>query len=396
MMLAGAAMLGLMAVLTAVYLTLVRQPYEVLFSNLRTSEAAAIVSVLEEQKVEYQLRDDGRTILAPRGVADSVRLNVGAEELPLKGAVGFELFNKSDMGLTDFAQRINYQRALQGELARTIGGLNAVEAARVHLALAEPSFFREDRKAPKASVSVTPRPGRELLPATVLGIQNLVAAAVPDLAPGDVVVLDQEGTIVSEVVGPAADETAEMQARRGLEAYYAANIRRTLQAAFPGRAVSVRVRINAPAEGSGLLDAAAAGGARTFGMRVSVGLEGMLNEAVDADVRRAVNEAIGFSPALGDVVSVAPAGLPSSAPIAPQAEGLATMTPEAAVDAGPGARAVLLPVLVTLLALLLVAGVTMLVRRRRRPPTGLTELERARLVAQLRRALAEDDDVAAA
>ena len=106
--------------LAAAYFFVLRKPYGVLFSGLRQADAATIVADLDKKKTPYRLADGGSTILIPRDVVDSTRLAIAGEDLPLKGTVGFELFNKSDMGLTEFAQRINYQRALQGELARTI------------------------------------------------------------------------------------------------------------------------------------------------------------------------------------------------------------------------------------------------------------------------------------
>ena len=182
----------------AAYFTFLRTSYTTLFANLRLSEAAAIVSDLDKKKVPYRLKDKGATILVPTKSVDAVRLDETSGDLPLQGQVGFELFNKSDMGLTEFAQRINYQRALQGELARTIMSLDAVDTARVHLSLPDPSVFRDDRRPPKASATIVPRPGRMLSRAAVAGIRRLIAAAVPDLDPAAVVILDDHGDILGE------------------------------------------------------------------------------------------------------------------------------------------------------------------------------------------------------
>src|SRR5258706_8609932 len=175
----GVIVLG--ALLVAGYFVVLRKPYDVLFTDLRTMDAATIVADLDKRRVSYRLADGGATILVPHGVVDSTRLAVMSEDLPIKGTVGFELFNKSDMGLTEFAQQINYQRALQGELARTIMTLDEVDSARIHLSFAEPTVFRDDRRPPKASVTIATRPGRSLSAETVGGIQRLVGAAVPDL-----------------------------------------------------------------------------------------------------------------------------------------------------------------------------------------------------------------------
>ncbi|HWW12838.1 MAG TPA: flagellar basal-body MS-ring/collar protein FliF, partial [Brevundimonas sp.] len=203
--LAGAAALVLAIALIGVYLA-TRPNYNVLFADLRQADAATIVAELEKDKTPYKLDDGGATILAPADQVDQIRLEIMGADLPLKGTVGFELFNKSDMGLTEFAQRINYQRAIQGELARTIMTIDAIDTARVHLTLPEPSIFRAERKPAKASVSLTTRPGHALEQQTVAGIQRLVAASVPDLDAADVVVLDTHGSLATGVPSSAASE----------------------------------------------------------------------------------------------------------------------------------------------------------------------------------------------
>src|SRR3954454_16858263 len=125
----------LCALLAAFWLLFLRTDYGVLFSRLREPDAATIVAELDKRKIPYRLEQGGTTILVPADRVDNTRLAVMGEDLPLKGQVGFELFNKSDMGLTDFAQKINYQRALQGELARTIMTVESVDSARVHLSI---------------------------------------------------------------------------------------------------------------------------------------------------------------------------------------------------------------------------------------------------------------------
>lgn len=188
---------ALCALLFAVYFLVLRKPYDVLFTDLRPMDAATIVAELDKKKIPYRLQDGGGTILVPENLVDATRLNVMSSDLPLKGMVGFELFNKSDMGLTEFAQKINYQRALQGELARTIMTMDAVDTARVHLSLTEPTIFRDDRVPPKASVTILTRPGKVLTAGAVRGVQRLVAAAVPELELANVVVLDKRGEVLS-------------------------------------------------------------------------------------------------------------------------------------------------------------------------------------------------------
>lgn len=190
--------------LLSVWYFVLRVPYSVLFRELRPSDAASIVSDLDRKKIPYRLADGGATVLVPADIADRTRLSVTTEDVPLKGTTGFELFDKSDMGLTDFAQKINYQRALQGELERTIQTLDGVDSVRVHLSLGEDRIFRDDQVPPKASVTVRMQKGSTLSIGTAQGIQHLVAAAVPNLDAANVVILDERGRIV---VSPGPQKT---------------------------------------------------------------------------------------------------------------------------------------------------------------------------------------------
>lgn len=237
LLLVGFGILLIGALLGGLYMLVLRRPYVVLFESLRPAEAAAIVTVLDDRKELYRLRDGGATILSPADRADAVRLSLAGEDLPLIGGVGFELFNKSDMGLTEFAQRINYQRALQGELARTLMTVDGVESARVHLALSEPTVFRGDRRPPKASVTLQTRSGQPLSTATIQGVQQLVAAAAPDLQAASVVVLDNAGRIVSGAPPNATSVSV------GPMAAYEEELRRLMvHAGFPGERSPCRSR----------------------------------------------------------------------------------------------------------------------------------------------------------
>lgn len=235
------------AVLTAGYFAFIHKSYEAVFSKLRTSDAAPIVAELDKQKIPYRLADGGATILVPHELADHVRLDIAGDDLPVKGMVGFELFNKSDIGLTEFAQKINYQRALQGELARTIMTMDTVDTARVHLSMPAPSVFRDDRRPAKASVTLLPRLGKQISPDIVAGVQRLVAAAVPDLEASDVVVLNQHGEVVSGDTHVASVVTPVDQGRQAIEQYYAAKIRQALSVLPASLAVEVNVVANADA-----------------------------------------------------------------------------------------------------------------------------------------------------
>ncbi|OJA48991.1 flagellar basal-body MS-ring/collar protein FliF [Burkholderia ubonensis] len=170
-----------------------RPSYQVLVRDLKPQDAAAVAAQLDRERIPFRYDEQTAAILVPAGDARAARVKLTSADLRLQGVVGFELFNQSDFGLTEFAQKVNYQRALQGELARTIATLDAIELARVHLSLPEASLFRRDRNRPKASVALFVRDGHLVEPDVVKGIQRLVAAAVPEMSTADVSVLDQRG-----------------------------------------------------------------------------------------------------------------------------------------------------------------------------------------------------------
>lgn len=178
-----------------------------LFANLETSDASAVVNWLKERKIPYRLENDGRAIHVPADKVYEVRLDLAGAGLPQGGGVGFEVFDKQSFGLTDFAQKINYLRALQGELARTITSLAPVEAARVHLALPEKRLFKDQQQAATASVILKLAPGRELKENQIQGIINLVAGSIEGLDADNVTVVDASGKMLSrppsnELAGP--------------------------------------------------------------------------------------------------------------------------------------------------------------------------------------------------
>src|SRR2546426_7508601 len=174
-----------------------RPLYRPLFTNLSERDASAIVEALKAEKVTFQLEDGGRAVLVPAERQYELRLALASRGLPEGGGVGFEIFDKQTLGQTDFLQRLNYQRALQGELGRTIGQLGGVEAARVHLALPERSLFVAEDRRPSASVVVKLVPGRTLGRSQVDGIVHLVAASVEGLDADGVTVVDESGRMLT-------------------------------------------------------------------------------------------------------------------------------------------------------------------------------------------------------
>ncbi len=172
--------------------------YAVLFSNLEARDAGKIVERLKEKKVEFKLVDGGRTILVPKQSVYELRLQFASEGLPNSSIVGYEIFDKSNIGVSDFIQKINYRRALEGELARTILQIEGVEAVRVHIVIPERALFKEDQKEPTASVILKLKQGARLSKENIQSISYLVANSVEGLKPQNVTILDSRGRLLSE------------------------------------------------------------------------------------------------------------------------------------------------------------------------------------------------------
>lgn len=182
--------------------------YRPLFTNLNTEDAGEIVKKLKEQKVPYQLSSEGKAILVPSEKVYDLRLSLASDGLPQGGGVGFEIFDRKNFGATEFVQKLNYQRALQGELSRTISQISGVDQARVHLAIPEKSLFKENEKAPTASVVLRMKASRTLTDSEVQGIVRLVSASIEGMDPDHVTVLDSRGKILSK--GGVSDATSKM------------------------------------------------------------------------------------------------------------------------------------------------------------------------------------------
>lgn len=170
--------------------------YKVLYSKLAPEDASRIMEMLKASKVPYQLTDNGATILVPADVVYEQRLNVAGEGAMHGQGVGFEIFDELKVGQTDFVQRINYQRALQGELSRTISEFPQIESARVHLVLPQKSLFIEEQKKASASVVLTLKKGEKLEQKQIQGIVNFVSMAVEGLDPDSITVADTTGQIL--------------------------------------------------------------------------------------------------------------------------------------------------------------------------------------------------------
>ncbi|OEU61894.1 MAG: flagellar M-ring protein FliF [Desulfuromonadales bacterium C00003094] len=212
--------LGVVTVLCLVFFSvLVMQArhvdYQLLFGNLPAGDAAAVLTRLKEQKIAYRLESGGTAIYIPANKVYEIRLELAGAGLPQGAGVGFEIFDKQSFGMTDFAQKINYQRALQGELSRTISSLAPVEGARVHLAMAAKRLFREQQEKTTASVIVKMVPGRKLNDGQIQGIVNLVSGSVEGLHAGQVSIIDANGRVLSK--SPQADMNSPLSP--GLQQY---------------------------------------------------------------------------------------------------------------------------------------------------------------------------------
>lgn len=214
-----------------------------LFSQLNPSDAGAIVEELKSSKVPYRVADGGTRILVPSGVVHETRLRLATRGLPQGGGVGFEVFDRTTLGTTDFVQRLNYQRALQGELARTLGQIKEVTAARVHLALPQPSVFTEQEKPATASVVLNLRPGARLTPEQVRGIVHLVSSSVEGLNPDRVTVIDTSGKLIVRPAenGPSQTSSRQFEMQEGIEAEMERRIRTMLEEILGPNKATVRV-----------------------------------------------------------------------------------------------------------------------------------------------------------
>lgn len=245
-LLAGVALvlLGLIATLWWLF----TPSYQLLFGNLRETAAAEITKSLTEWKVPYRFTDGGAGIEVPADQVYDTRMKLVSAGVPSGGHVGFELFDHSDFGVTEFAQRVNYQRALQGELERSIASLPGVEIVRVHLTIRRPGLFVGQDDSSKASVAVTMTPGEILTPQQVGGIRNLVASAVDGLSPTAVVVLGPTGVLPGGAIGSGAQDglLAQNEEQAGYETRVRERISDLLSQVFHLQSyrVSVDVRMN--------------------------------------------------------------------------------------------------------------------------------------------------------
>jgi flagellar M-ring protein FliF len=189
---------AVVAVMAAVWMWGQKPDYRVLFSNFSDRDGGAIVAELVKMNITYKYAEGGGAILVPADRVYDARLKLASQGLPKGGNVGFELMENQKLGSSQFIEQVNFQRAMEGELARSIESVSAVQAARVHLAMPKDSIFVSEQKAPTASVLLNLHPGRTLDAQQVIAIVHLVASSVPNLPFKNVTIVDQNGTLLSD------------------------------------------------------------------------------------------------------------------------------------------------------------------------------------------------------
>lgn len=205
-----------------------RTDYRPLFTNLSTEDAGEIVKKLKDSKTPYQITPDGKGIMVPSDKVYELRLTMASEGLPQGGGIGFEIFDRKNFGMTEFVQKLNYQRALQGELSRTISQIAGVEQARVHLVIPEKSLFKESEKPATASIVLKMKSNRGLRDSEVQGVVHLVSSSIEGMDPEHVTVLDSRGKILSK--GGSSDPTARMTtAMQETQRSYEKNVEERIQ-----------------------------------------------------------------------------------------------------------------------------------------------------------------------
>lgn len=172
--------------------------YAVLYTNLTQEDASKVLEVLNTQKIPYKIEDGGSSIKVPKDKVYETRMVLAGKGIPNSGIVGYEIFDKTTMGMSEFMQKLNFKRALEGELARTIMQQDGIDGARVHIVFPAKTVFKNDEKSPTASVVLKLRSGSQLTEANVAAIVNLISSSVEGLAPGKVTLLDTKGRLLSK------------------------------------------------------------------------------------------------------------------------------------------------------------------------------------------------------
>jgi flagellar M-ring protein FliF len=235
---------GVVAVLVALTMFMGKEPGELLYSNLDLKEASTVTQALDQAGIKYETKGDGSTIMVARDKVASARLLVAGKGLVTSGSIGYEIFDSSNaLGQTDFVQQLNRQRALQGELERTVKGWQGVNSVRVHLVLPKRQIFEDDAEQPSAAVTIATG-GREASSDMVRAVQNLVAGSVSGMKPEKVSVIDQHGKTLSA----ASDESLAGQLAQDRKTEVEARIAKTVKDMVEGVLGPGKARVNVTAD----------------------------------------------------------------------------------------------------------------------------------------------------
>ena len=219
-----------LAVIAALWMWSRQPDYGVLYSNLSDRDGGAIIASLQQMNIPYKFSGGGGALLVEAGKVPEARLRLAAQGLPKGGTVGFELMENQKFGTSQFAEQINYQRALEGELARSINSISAVESARVHLALPKPSLFVRDQKKPSASVVLSLHRGRNLDEGQISAIVHLISSSVAELSAKSITVVDQAGNLLSAAnSGTRGLDVSQLKYAQEIEQGYIRRIEAILQ-----------------------------------------------------------------------------------------------------------------------------------------------------------------------
>jgi flagellar M-ring protein FliF len=220
-----------------------RVSFQVLYSDVDPAEAQSIVTKLDSMQTPHELSDGGRTISVPSDKVAEVRIQLASEGLPESGRVGFEIFDRTNFGITNFQEQVNYQRALEGELARSILTLSEVAAARVHLVLAKDSLYEKSEEQAKASVVLKLKSGKALSASGISGIENLVASAVKGLATDKVAIIDYRGKMLSRSEAQNSMTGQQLDMQQSIESEMSAKILKILEPAVGAGKVKPQVSV---------------------------------------------------------------------------------------------------------------------------------------------------------
>lgn len=242
--------IALVAIPLAVLLTLIaiavfatRPNYTVLYSGLSQEDMSAVMAELDKDGVNYKLGQDGKSILVQEQQARDIRLKLAAKGIPSKGIVGYEVFDKTGIGVSDFQNQVNFKRAVEGELSRTILRMSGIEDVRVNIGMPQKSIFLREEEEPTASVFVKLKPGHELTPEQVKAIRNLVSSSVPRLKPKNVVVVDDKGRDLTAMLEDMEDfaRDKELKLKAEFEKRLEREVQRALEEALGFGTVKVKV-----------------------------------------------------------------------------------------------------------------------------------------------------------